>query len=64
MSLIADLLSENKVVESSEMSKSWERREWSQRASLEAWVMVTYSASVVDNAITSCHLALHKTAPL
>jgi len=64
MSLIADWLSEKRIVELRMMSKSWERREQSHRASFAAWVMATYSASVVDKAIISCYLALHETALL
>ena len=56
VSSITDLLSENRVLALRAMLKSWERREWSHKASFEAWVMVTYLASVVDNAIISCNL--------
>ena len=63
VSVIADWLSENKVVGGKVILKTWEMKR-SQSASFVAWVVATYSLSVVDSDINSCHLALQETAPV
>ena len=44
-------------------SNNWKISDRSHKASFTVWVIATYSASVVDRAIISCHLALQETAP-
>ena len=63
VSVMADWLSENRVVGSSMTSKSWVMRDLSHSASLEACITEMYSLSVVDSETISCHLAAQKTAP-
>ena len=63
VSAIADWLSEKRVVGSSMTSKSWVIRDLSHSASLEVCVTATYSLSVVDRDMISCHLAAQETAP-
>src|SRR5277367_4905837 len=59
-----DLLSLNKVVSPSEVGlNNSPRRRRSHIASLAAWVVATYLASVVDNVTNSCFFEDHETAP-